>query len=203
MKITPVIGTADPFRCLFLVVVALLGCVGLINALRVGAVDTAFNWRLIMIGPLIAYLLYHFVKTRVTIYRAAGKSKAVVRLELEHKEAELIAEFAELLVKVPIWLGTLSAFGTWGYQLISWLREGVAPPRTLRSIGLWEPTSSWIGLQRILDSLANINVGFYLIVVGFLIAGLFNGIFTGAEDRCRRIWLELRELRNHHADETG
>ncbi len=203
MKITPVIGTADPFKCLSFVVVALLGCLGLINALRIGAVDSVFNWRVIMIAPLIVYLLYHFVKTKLTIYRAAGKSKAVVRLELEHKEAELIAEFADLLVKAPIWLGTLSALGTWGYQLISWLREGVVPPRTLRSLGLWEPTSSWVGVQRILDFLADINVGFYLIIVGFLIAGLFTGIFTAAEDRCLRIGKELRELRNHHADETG
>ncbi|MDA0994047.1 MAG: hypothetical protein O3A13_10525, partial [Proteobacteria bacterium] len=122
MKITPVIGTAEASGFLFLVIVALLGIAGLISALWIGAVNSVLNWRVIMIAPLIAYLLYHFAKTRLAVYRAIGKSKAVVRLELERNEAELITELAEMMIKVPIWLGTLSALGTWGYQLISWLR---------------------------------------------------------------------------------
>jgi hypothetical protein len=73
---------------------------------------------------------------------------------------------AELVIGIFV-IVLFAALAVPGFQIIWWLREGVWHPQTLSLwllyAGIAPPTTTWVGLQSILDAALDLPVTIYII----------------------------------------
>ncbi len=193
MSRIPKLATADALVILLLSIVCLFGTVLMFMNIAAGETKSAIGMLVIMVGPIFYYLAYQWnVARRILKTFENDEQQEWKRKELKYREANVVAEMWTYCVRAPLWLGALSASGVWGFQGYTWLRDGSLPSMSWQSIGLGVPQPSWIGVQKIISFFVDINIGFYLILAGFIVSALFLPAETDALTKAAELKDELK-----------
>ena len=106
-----------------------------------------------------------------------------------------VAGAIQAVALLSVTVFAVAAVASWGYQGYLWLRSGDWQPLSLA--GLFGPFSlpGWTGAEKLLTSMAELNLGIVLILTGWILSLLFRLVATLFESSADEVDDQVKRVR--------
>lgn len=145
--------------------------------------------------PISAYLYVHLKRSKLHKEPNGAYLIAVADKEREVNRAYRQDDFQSICSGLVGLVAILAALVVWGYQGYLWLRYGEWVPKSWTLYELPVFQIDWIGLQIIINWIADWNIGVLILLVGALLYLLFRPNRVLSLENIERLELEAEKLR--------